>query len=67
MAQLDVEKKKDNKWWIWVIVAIAAIVILWMVFDNSNDDVVDDGPVMETTAFINESFHFSNETLTAVS
>lgn len=27
-------EKKRNKWWIWVVIAIIAIVVLWLAFDK---------------------------------
>lgn len=66
MAQLDVEKKKDSgsKWWIWLLVAIAAIVILWMVFDDSGDQDLEE-PVTNTTAYIDNfsAIQFSKNAL----
>lgn len=45
MAEVDVEKKggskdnggKKNKWWIYAIIAIIAIIILWLAFDPRTD------------------------------
>ena len=64
MAQLDVEKKKDggNKWWIWVLIAIAAIVVLWFVFDDEGDQDLEE-PVTETAAYIDDTLEFSNNAL----
>lgn len=38
MAQLDVEKKDNNDWWKWLLGIIAAIIIIWFIWDAVNDD-----------------------------
>lgn len=68
MAQLDVEKKKgaSSMWWIWVLIAIAAIVILWFVFDDKGDqDIIE--PVSETAAYIDQTSQFSHEAIVLTS
>jgi uncharacterized protein YpmS len=43
MAQLDVEKKKNDDWWKWVVGILAAIVIIWVIVEaTGTDDAVDD-------------------------
>ena len=37
MAQLDVQPKKSGPWWIWLVVAIIAILILLFLFKGCND------------------------------
>lgn len=52
MAQLDVEPKKNNDWWKWVVGILAAIVIIWIIVEaTGTDDVdtIDDVDDMETT------------------
>ena len=38
MADLDVEKKKNNDWWKWVLGLILLALILWLIFDNFGND-----------------------------
>ncbi len=54
MAQLDVEPKKNNDWWKWVVGILAAIVIIWVIVeatgtDDAMDDMDDMMDDMETT------------------
>lgn len=53
MADLNIERKDDNKknskWWIWVIVAIIALIILWLVFDDRTDLQRDEETEIENT------------------
>jgi len=50
MAQLDVEPKKNNDWWKWVVGILAAIVIIWIIVEaTGTDDTIDDVDDMETT------------------
>jgi len=51
MAQLDVEPKKNNDWWKWVVGILAAILIIWLIVEaTGSDDVdtIDDVDDMET-------------------
>jgi hypothetical protein len=49
MAQLDVEPKKNNDWWKWVLGILAAIIVIWVIIeamdDDVDDDVIEDEPV----------------------
>lgn len=38
MAQLQVEPKKNSNWWIWLLVALAAIALLFFLFKGGNED-----------------------------
>lgn len=42
MAQLDVEPKKNNDWWKWVVGILAAIIIIWVILEATGTDDVDD-------------------------
>lgn len=60
MAQLDVEPKKNNDWWKWLLGILAAIIIIWVIVEaTGTDDGADiddmEQPVSEspTTSFIN--------------
>ena len=53
MAKLDVEKKKNDDLWKWVVGILAAIIIIWVIVeatgtDDTMDDM-DDVDDMETT------------------
>lgn len=43
MAEVEVERRggnnnnEKNRWWIWAIIAIIAIIILWLAFDPRTD------------------------------
>lgn len=50
MAQLDVEPKKNNDWWKWLVGILAAILIIWLIVEaTGTDDAVDDVDDMQTT------------------
>lgn len=51
MAELDVEPKKNNDWWKWVLGILAAVIIIWVIVENTGDDVddIDDVDDMEVT------------------
>lgn len=52
MAQLDVEPKKNNDWWKWVVGILAAILIIWLIVEatgTDDTDTMDDVDDMETT------------------
>jgi bacteriorhodopsin len=36
MAQLDVQPKKANPWWLWLLLAVIAIIILFFVVRGCN-------------------------------
>lgn len=55
MADLDVEKKKNNDWWKWLLGILALIVILWLIFDTGDDDEIEEIDDMETTAYVEPS------------
>ncbi len=40
MAQLDVEPKKNNDWWKWLLGILAAIIIIWVIIDFMDDDTM---------------------------
>lgn len=59
MAQLDVEPKKNNDWWKWLVGILAAIIIIWVIVEATGTDDVDDMDDMQppttespTTTFI---------------
>ncbi|UJH92337.1 hypothetical protein LZ575_07355 [Antarcticibacterium sp. 1MA-6-2] len=61
MAQLDVEPKKNNDWWKWVIGILAIIIIIWVIVEatgTDDADAIDDmqEPVTESpaTSYISE-------------
>lgn len=41
MAQLDVEPKKNNDWWKWLLGILAAVILIWVIVDSTDDDTVD--------------------------
>ena len=47
MAQLDVEPKKNNDWWKWLVGILAAIIIIWVIVEATGTDDVDDMDDME--------------------
>jgi outer membrane protein OmpA-like peptidoglycan-associated protein len=38
MAQLNVEPKKNSNWWIWLIVALIALVLIFFLMRRGNDN-----------------------------
>lgn len=66
MAQLDVEPKKNNDMWKWIIGILAAIIIIWVIVeatgtDDAMDDM-DDMDRMETTTQIPENSFIEPDT-----
>ena len=50
MAQLDVEPKKNNDMWKWIVGILALIVIVWVIVEaTGTDDAVDDDMNRTTT------------------
>ena len=49
MAQLDVEPKKNNDMWKWIVGILAAIVIIWVIVEATGPDDAMDDMEMETT------------------
>ena len=47
MAQLDVEPKKNNDWWKWLLGILAVILVIWLIleFTGDEDEVIEDEPV----------------------
>lgn len=58
MADLDVEKKKNNDWWKWLLGIVALAIVLWLIFDTGDDD--DELEEVDTTTYI-ESFEETEE------
>jgi outer membrane protein OmpA-like peptidoglycan-associated protein len=54
MAELDVQPKRSNPWWIWLLIAIIALAVLFFLFKgcNSKDTttVVSDSTTTTTTS-----------------
>lgn len=38
MAQLDVKKKENNDLWKWLLGILAAIIIIWVIVENTGED-----------------------------
>lgn len=36
MAELDVQPKNSNSWWIWILMAVIAVTILLLLFNGCN-------------------------------
>ena len=52
MAQLDVEPKKNNDWWKWLLGILAAVAIIWLILEmtGDDDDVIENEP--DPVAFV---------------
>lgn len=42
MAEINTEpegrkKNKDNKWWVWIVLAILALLVTWIALSDRND------------------------------
>lgn len=53
MAKLNVESKKNNDWWKWLVGIIAAIIIIWLIieFTGNDDDVIDKSEPISSIEF----------------
>lgn len=49
MAQLDVEPKKNNDWWKWLLGILAAIIIIWVIVESTDNDEMDDADDIRET------------------
>ncbi len=65
MAQLDVEPKKNNDWWKWVLGILAAIIVIWVIIEAMDDDVDDDVIEEEPVAVVENYKPLSKPILTA--
>jgi hypothetical protein len=52
MAQLDVEPKKKNDWWKWLLGILAVIIVIWVIAEFMEDDADDDVLEQEPVTFI---------------
>ncbi|MDF3076678.1 MAG: rane protein [Sphingobacteriaceae bacterium] len=62
MAQLDVEPKKSNSWWLWLLIALIALALLFFLARGCNDDKValtdtDSSSTMASNADDNNGVH----------
>lgn len=49
MAELNVEPKSKNPWWIWLIVAVIILALLFFLFGGNNENRDDTVPSSDTT------------------
>lgn len=64
MAQLDVEPKKNNDWWKWLLGILAAIAIIWIIVESTgNDDMDDADDMMETRVDTTTTASLNSETV----
>lgn len=47
-------EKKRNKWWIWVVIAIIAILVLWLAFDKRTNLYTPDPTPGEPAVFVED-------------
>ncbi len=50
MADLDVQRKSSNNWWIWILVAAIAAVILYFVFHGRSGEATKNSADSTTTS-----------------
>jgi hypothetical protein len=48
MAQINVERKQNKNWWIWIIVVIV-ILLAWWFFMRNNNQMNRTAPMSDST------------------
>ncbi len=48
MAEIEIQKKKNNNIWPWIIGLIIAAILVWLLIEAFDDDNIDDEPATTT-------------------